>query len=159
MNTYQIITTILSILSILGVGTVITTLWKENHSKRLKKKEEQSEEHLQAIKKKNEEEYRIVLAEELKPIKDSINATEQHIAEVKEDLRCNTIGTVTLLRDRMKCSLEYCKRRGYATSTDLANWHELYNTYKSLGGNHFKEYVNAWKDEMENLPCRQGEKK
>lgn len=158
MNTSQIINIILSVLSILGVGTVITTLWKEHHEKRVKAREEQSEEHQQALKKKNEAEYRAVLVEELKPLKESIATTEQHIAEVKEDLKCNTIGTVTLLRDRMKCSLEFCKRRGYATSTDLANWHELYNTYKSLGGNHFKEYVNAWKDEMENLPCK-GEKK
>lgn len=159
MTTYQIITTILSILSILGVGTVLTTLWKEKHAERLKKKEEQSEEHIQAVKKRNEEEYRVVLQAELQPIKESIQATEQHISEVKEDLKCNTVGTVTLLRDRMKCSLEYCKRRGYTTSTDLANWHELFNTYKSLGGNHFKEYVNAWKDEMESLPCEKEKRK
>lgn len=159
MNTYQIITTILSILSILGVGTVITTLWKEKHAERLKRKEEQSEEHIQAVKKKNEEEYRVVLQQELTPVLESIQATEQHVSEVKEDLKCNTIGTVTLLRDRMKCSLEYCKRRGYTTSTDLANWHELYNTYKSLGGNHFKEYVNAWKDEFESLPMKGENKK
>jgi len=31
---------------------------------------------------------------------------------------------------------------------------ELYNTYKSLGGNHFKEYVNAWKQELEDLPLQ-----
>lgn len=159
MTTYQIITTILSILSILGVGTVLTTLWNEKHAERLKKKEEQSEEHIQAVKKRNEEEYRVVLQAELQPIKESIQATEQHISEVKEDLKCNTVGTVTLLRDRMKCSLEYCKRIGYTTSTDLANWHELFNTYKRLGGDHFKEYVNAWKDEMESLPCEKEKSK
>lgn len=29
---------------------------------------------------------------------------------------------------------------------------ELYNTYSSLGGNHFREYVDAWRREMEELP-------
>jgi hypothetical protein len=36
-------------------------------------------------------------------------------------LDANTAGTITLLRDRMKCSLEYCKRQGWRSNTDLAN--------------------------------------
>lgn len=155
MTTYQIITMVLSALSILGVGTMLTTLWKENHNKRLKKKEEQSSEHLQAMKKKNEEEYRVVLKEELAPIVQTINDTKKDVNEVKEDLKCNTIGTVTLLRDRMKSSLDRCVAQGYISSSDLANWNELFNTYKSLGGNHFKEYVNAWKEEIESLPRKE----
>ena len=146
---------VFSTLSILGVGTMLTTLWKENHNKRLKRKEEQSEEHIQALKRKNEEEYKQVLQVELKPIILSINNMENQICEIKNDMKDNNTGTITLLRDRMQCSLEYCKRRGYTTSTDIANWHELYNTYKKMGGNHFREYVDCWKKEMESLPIKE----
>jgi hypothetical protein len=52
----------------------------------------------------------------------------------------------------MKKSLDYCKRQGFAGASDRANWHELYNTYKKLGGNHFKEFVDAWKEEFDALP-------
>ena len=31
---------------------------------------------------------------------------------------------------------------------------ELYNTYAKLGGNHFKEYVDAWKQELDELPLK-----
>lgn len=134
---------------------MLTTLWKEKHAQRLKQKEEQSEEHIQAVKKKNEMEYRNILKEELEPVIAKIDTTEAHVNEVKEDLKCNTIGTITLLRDRMKATLDRCKNQGYASSSDLANWHELYNTYKSLGGNHFKEYVDAWKNELETLPRKE----
>jgi hypothetical protein len=57
-----------------------------------------------------------------------------------------------MLRDRMKAILDECRAAGYATTSTVANWHELYNTYKTLGGNHFREYVDAWKQELESLP-------
>ena len=79
--------------------------------------------------------------------------------EIKEDLAANTKGTVTILRNDMKKSLDYCKRQGYASSNDRANWHELYKTYAELGGNHFKEFVDAWKAEFDALPLAPVEKK
>jgi len=80
-------------------------------------------------------------------------------SEIKADLALNTKGTVTILRNDMKKSLDYCKRQGYASSSDRANWHELYNTYGELGGNHFKEFVDAWKAELDALPTAPVEKK
>ena len=74
--------------------------------------------------------------------------------EIKKDLADNTKGTVTILRNDMKKSLDYCKKQGFASASDRANWHELYNTYGELGGNHFKEFVDAWKDELEALPLK-----
>lgn len=81
------------------------------------------------------------------------------LREINETMKATAAGTVTLLRDRMKCSLEYCKRQGFKTSADWSNWKELYNSYKELGGNHFKEYVNSWHEEMSNLPTHDKDKK
>jgi hypothetical protein len=52
----------------------------------------------------------------------------------------------------MKAILDDCREKGFASTGTKGNWHELYSTYKSLGGNHFKEYVDAWKEELEELP-------
>lgn len=155
METYQIITTILSSLSILGVGTVLTTLWKENHNKRLKKKEEQSQEHINALKTKNTEEIKQVLQEELKPVIVSVNSMQTQLTNVGKSLKENSEGTVTLLRDRMQCSLEFCKRRGYVTEDDLFNWNQLYERYTKMGGNFFHKYVDIWKKEIEALPIKE----
>ena len=155
METYQIITTILSSLSILGVGTVLTTLWKENHSKRLKKKETQTEEHIQAVKAKSQEEYKKVLQEELKPVLLSVSSIQNQMNNIETNLKENSEGTITLLRDRMQCSLEFCKRRGYATEDDLFNWNQLYERYTNMGGNFLHKYVDIWKSEMEKLPIKE----
>lgn len=64
----------------------------------------------------------------------------------------NTIGTVTLLRESLKQGRDHLIDKGFATASEVASWHELYNTYEQLGGNHFKEYVDAWKADVDSLP-------
>lgn len=88
-----------------------------------------------------------------------IQEINENLKAINNTMKATAAGTVTLLRDRMKCSLEFCKRQGFKTSTDWSNWKELYNSYKGLGGNHFKEYVNSWYEEMESLPVHDKDKK
>lgn len=71
---------------------------------------------------------------------------------IENKLTSNSEGTVTLLRDRMKCLKDEYEERGYAKDGDKANWKELYDSYKNLGGNHFREYVDQWKLTIEKLP-------
>ena len=112
----------------------------------LEEKEKLAKEKEDALKQQQyENALRSIIREENEPLK-------VDIAEIKEDLAGNTQGTITLLRNDMKKSLDYCKRQGFAGASDRANWHELYNTYKKLGGNHFKEFVDAWKEEFDALP-------
>ena len=77
------------------------------------------------------------------------------IDQIKAQTTLTSTGTLTLLRDRMKTSLNFCRKQKWACSSDKANWFELYNTYKTMGGNHFKEYVDQWKQEMESLPSEE----
>lgn len=74
------------------------------------------------------------------------------MAEIKHNLALNTKGTVTILRNDMKKSLDYCKNKGSVSSSDVANWNELYNVYGELGGNHFREFVDVWKRELNDIP-------
>lgn len=139
-----IVPIIISILSLLGVGTIFKMFWEDRREQRKAK----SEEEKAKIKKEKQTEMREVVSDELASIK-------KDISKLGNQMELNTTGTITLLRDRMKCSLNYCRRMGHASATDKANWMELYNSYRNLGGNHFREYVDQWKSEMENLPTEE----
>ena len=139
------ITTVAGLILNTSVTTVVAVLIKNWFKKREDEKAAQDQKtaaekaELDRLREKeNREAHDKALADKLDPI-----SQQMHLV---------VNGSVTVLRDRMKCSLDYCARQGYATTSDVANWNEMYDTYKKLGGNHFREYVNAWKDEMENLP-------
>lgn len=136
MTAVEIISIIISTLSLLGLGFIMENFWRDRREKR----QEKTEEAKKRAKKERQDEFREVL----KPVEDSLS-------EISKKLDTDTTGTVTLLRDRMKATLDFCKSRGWASSSDKANWNELYNSYKQLGGNHFIEYVDQWKEEMRNL--------
>jgi len=141
-----------TVLGVLGISGYIgeRAKYKANKANR---KEEAEEEAVEAAKKKElQDTVRGVFQEEMKPIEIKLNNITAEIADIKKDLADNTIGTVTMLRDRMKAILDECRDAGYASTGTKANWHELYGTYKSLGGNHFKEYVDAWREELDELP-------
>ena len=141
-----------TILGVLGVSGYLGERAKFKAEKKNKKEEKTELELEQLHVKQMEDTFRSVYREESQPIKDELVEMNKEIVEIKQDLADNTIGTVTILRDRMKSILDKCREAGYATTSTKGNWHELYNTYKSLGGNHFKEYVDAWKKELDDLP-------
>jgi len=141
-----------TVFGILGISGYLGERAKHKAEKK-NKQEDQAEEQLQAmadLRLKNT--VREVFKEETICINDKLDTITGDVNEIKRDLADNTKGTVTILRNDMKKSLDFCKRQGYASSSDRANWHELYNTYGELGGNHFKEFVDAWKQEFDSLP-------
>lgn len=146
----QVISVILGIIGtlfgIFGISAYVSERMKHKATKRNREEDEIAELKHQ----KHLEELRAVIREENKGIKDDI-------ATIKDNLALNTKGTVTILRNDMKKSLDYCKHQGYVTRSDKINWNELYNTYAELGGNHFKEFVNGWKEELEAIPVKEKE--
>lgn len=117
--------------------------------------------HKAALRNRQEDEERIALENmreeqrlnQLRAIIREENASiKSDMQEIKDSLALNTKGTVTILRNDMKKSLDYCKQKGSVSASDVANWNELYNVYGELGGNHFKEYVDVWKREMNGIP-------
>lgn len=134
-----------SILGALGISTYFSTKGKYKAEKEIRLDKEREEAYKQLQHDNQLREIAKILDEKISPVKSSLEALTAQSVEM-------TKGTVVLLRDRMKCSLQYCKKQGYCDSTDLANWMEMYEEYKALGGNHFKQYIDAWKEELENLP-------
>lgn len=141
---WTVLSITISILTFLGFGVVIKYFWEDRRTKRI----QNSEETKKREKEEKQDEIREVIREEILPMKITID-------QIKAQTTVTSTGTLTLLRDRMKTSLNFCRKQGWASSSDKANWLELYNTYKTMGGNHFKEYVDQWRQEMESLPSEE----
>ena len=143
-----IVSGIVSLAVLFGVGVYFTERARHKAGKKNQKEDDEEARKKAAYK----EELRTVIREENKPLENKIEKLDKNVVEMKGDLANNTVGTVTLLRDRMKAILDDCRDKGYASPSTKANWHELYTTYGNLGGNHFKEYVDQWKKTLDDLP-------
>lgn len=141
-----------TILGVLGVSGYLGERARHKAEKANKKEDKLEADAIAAQETKLRDTVRDVFKEEVHPINTKLDNITKEIEEIKHDLADNTVGTVTILRDRMKSILDDCRDAGFASTSTKGNWHELYNTYASLGGNHFREYVDAWKEELEDLP-------
>ena len=146
-----VVGTIGTLLGIFGVSAYINERMKHKATRRNQEEDLREAEIAELKHQKHLEELRAVIREENAGIKADISM-------IKDNLALNTKGTVTILRNDMKKSLDYFKAQGHISRSDKINWNELYNTYAELGGNHFREFVNGWKDELEDIPT-EGKKK
>lgn len=140
-----------TLLGILGVTAYASERFKYKAKKKNKAEEDEERRKTEQIRQDLKNAIREVVKEEIKPLSEQINLLTKNLAD-------NTAGTVTLLRDSMKAALIDYRQQGYVSASDKANWTEMYNTYRDLGGNHFKEYVDAWKDEVDQLPRKEFKK-
>lgn len=140
-----------TVLGVLGVSGYLGERAKHKAELKNKAEDEAAEEKHKAAEQCLKNTVREIFKEEVCPITEKLDNITKEIEEMKSDLANNTVGTVTLLRDRMKAILDDCREKGFASTSTKGNWHELYSTYKSLGGNHFKEYVDAWKEAIDGL--------
>ena len=95
----------------------------------------------------------------LTPIKNKIDEIDSKIDTVTDDLNKDREATVVQMRVNMMNLHSLYKKQGFADSHQKATWNELYNKYRDLGGNHFAEYVDAYKDDIEALPTEQKKRK
>lgn len=142
-----------TIFGIIGLKTYIEIRMKHKAEKKNKQEDE-----LEASKQRANNEALMKLINDA--LDSRFKPVEAQLTNITCNLSLNTEGTVTLLRNDMKKGLDFYKdTKGFATSSDKASWMELYNTYEKLGGNHFKEYVNGWKKELEDLPLEKKKQK
>lgn len=141
MEVYQIISLVVSILTLCGFGYIAKNFWSDRREAKKNKTAEAKE----RAKKENQQQIREVVEEVVAPIK-------KDLKEVKEDLKNDKVSTIVSLRATMKQLRDKYRAQGYVDTGDRATWKELYNDYASLGGNNFKEYVDSWKEDIESLP-------
>lgn len=151
------------IVGIVGlIGTILGILGITNyHGERMKhkaqKKNEQEDEIAKQLELTKRNEYIVETMKALdekfiEPLNDNLQHFAEKLDSIDEKLESSIHGTTTLLRNDMEKLLDRYKKNKCISSEERANWNELYKTYVELGGNHFKEYVNQWKSEIDNLP-------
>ena len=106
-------------------------------------------------KEKEEKEQKIIsdiVDKSMETVKKDIAQINTKLDGIKTDLDANKSATVTGLRTDLMILRDRFRDQGFASRNDKAAWEQLYKEYARFGGNHFKEYVNQWKDEIEELP-------
>lgn len=112
-------------------------------------------EKIQAYDEEEQTKYlRTIIKDELQPLREDVSDIRSDMSEVKKQLELDKEATVVQLRTTMKSKRDEFCSQGYVESTDKSNWIELYNRYRDMGGNHFAEYVDGWKQDIENLPIK-----
>lgn len=110
-----------TILGVLGISGYLGERARHRAEKK-NKQEDQTEEQLQAAADQRlKDSIRGVFQEETAPITIKLDTITTEISEIKEDLAANTVGTVTILRDRMKAILDDCRKEGFASTSTKGN--------------------------------------
>jgi hypothetical protein len=138
MELYQILTVILSCLSLLGLGTASQLFWKDRHDK----KQEQSEENKERLKKGRQEELREVISSEIEPIRTDIS-------KMKEQIILISNGTQATLRNDIKNCYYDCVAKKHRNDYDSQDFIDMYIEYKKLGGNSFIDDIKKRFDELD----------
>ena len=146
MEWYQIlslvVSAVVSILTLLGFGTVTKFYWEDKHKKKLEETEE-------VKKRKKEERHKEItdaVSEIFDPYSDkvvgAINKIEERLDLAK---RCD----LAELRNSLMNIYYNCALRGYRTEDDSKNYREMHEVYSALGGNSFIDNdVSRWFDDL-----------
>lgn len=119
-------------MGILGFTSYISERAKHKATKRNQKEDEaeqimkKEQAELDLIRhEKYKEELRNIIKEENQSFQESIKSSlleiNVNIEQIRKDISANTVGEVTLLRDRMKDVVDECNKKQFATTSDKAN--------------------------------------
>lgn len=141
MELYQIISTVISALTLLGLGSFMQIVIKDRHDRRKQNSDQV---------KKNESDKRIkeirdVIQQELVPLKNEIE-------RLQDTDKLQRQGLQALLRDRLYQLSVCCTKRGYTTYQDRDNFNNMYEKYHGLGLNGVMDSV---KDRFFELPTEE----
>lgn len=135
-----IIQVIVAIITVI-IGPLLM-LFANNYFKQREKKEDMKQAKILAQRDES-------MQKALKPVEEKI---DHRFDKIENSLELDKRATIVSLRANMKRLRDVYKKQGYADAGDKGIWNELYARYKDMGGNHFKEYVDQWKNEVNDLP-------
>lgn len=150
MEWYQIlslvVSAVVSVLSLFGIGTVAKFFWEDKHRKKL----EETEEVKRLKKEERRQEIAEIIAETMGPCSDKIVKSIEKI-EKRLDLakQCD----LAELRNSLMNIYYTCSAKGYKTEDDSKNYREMHEAYNALGGNSFIDSdVSRWFDALTMKP-------
>ena len=149
MEWYQIlslvVSAVVSILTLLGFGTVMKFYWEDKHKKKLEETEE-------AKKRKKEERHKEIIdavSEIFNPCSERI---VESVGKIEKRLERAEKCDLAELRNSLMGIYYACNAKGYRTEDDSKNYREMHDAYNSLGGNSFIDSdVSRW---FEQLPLK-----
>lgn len=146
-----------------ALSTIVGVFIKNSAQKRFEKEAEKNKKYEAAIEKdksqKRQEEIKKIVEESIQPIMNRIDDMDKTVKNIQKDKVKEMNATVVTMRVKMMELHDNYVKRGYCDSHEKATWLELYNKYKDLGGNHFIEYVDEYRKDIEKLPDTKPTKK
>lgn len=145
MEWYKVLSIILSILSLLGLGTVASMFWKDFKDRRTQR----SQVFKDAKKKEQQDMIREVIAEENTSIKKDIEDLQKEIKALKDTDYTQRKGIQAILRDRLYSLSNKYLKAGSIDKDGLENFENIYQQYHALGKN---GVMDALRDKVLDLP-------
>lgn len=145
MEWYKVLSIILSILSLLGLGTVASMFWKDFRDRRAQK----SQVFKDAKKKEQQDMIREVITEENTSIKKDIEDLQKAIKALKDTDYTQRKGIQAILRDRLYSLSNKYLKAGSIDKDGLENFENIYQQYHALGKN---GVMDALRDKVLDLP-------
>ena len=157
------ISAFVSLVATTAITAIVSTVIKKVVEKKLdanfKAHDVYLKEHYEVTIMRTGLEHKKLNEEVLAAIRKEMVPVSEGISTIKQDLDADRAATIISIRSNMKHLRDKYLKQGFADVGDVATWNELYHNYSALGGNHFKEYVDQWKEEVNSLPHNKDNKK
>ena len=148
MEWYKVLSIALSILSLLGLGTVASLFWKDFRDRKIQKSQAVKD----AKKKEQQDIIREVISEENAPIKEQIQAIKTDIDELNKTDRSQRKAIQAILRDRLYSLSNKYLAKGWVNKEEIENFENIYQQYHNLGKN---GVMDARRDKVLDLPTEE----
>ncbi len=148
MEWYKVVSIVLSILSLLGFGTVASLFWKDFRDRKVQKSHAVKE----AKKKEQQDIIREVMSEENAPIKEQVQAIKADIDELNKTDRSQRKAIQAILRDRLYSLSNKYLAKGWVNKEEIENFENIYQQYHNLGKN---GVMDARRDKVLDLPTEE----
>lgn len=132
-----IISTIISILSLLGLGTIMSLFWKDRHSKR----EEELKKLLDYQNEQLDKQIRSTIAEELDK---KLAPYDGAVKQFSDDISWLKKGVQATCRSDLQDMVLKAEKEGYSSEDDKQRWVKTYAAYHNLGENGAMDARNDW---------------
>ena len=149
MSTSTIISIIISVLSLVGVPTIMSFVINKQLKKAEKIREETHELKAAEAKRERIAEIKTVMNESVKPLEQRLDHVDDKISSISRDMDLSKAGTLSSLRYNIVELYNTVRKRGYKTDVEKETFEKMYQAYHNLGGNH---YVDELKEEFRAVP-------
>ena len=149
MSTSTIISIVISVLSLIGVPTIMSFVINKQLKKAEKIREETHELKAAEAKRERINEIKTVMHESVKPLEQRLDHVDDKISSISRDMDLSKAGTLSSLRYNIVELYNAVRKRGYKTDVEKETFEKMYQAYHNLGGNH---YVDELKEEFRAVP-------